>query len=124
MAEVGMRIGTLIVAASLSLTGGCAMLQESPHRAGASVTIEQEEEWRGAAAEEDAAAIDALPQIWSDALADARRAAFTRRLAAEGTLLAPAGGLPRAAPPPGAYLCRVLRLGTRTSGIRAWSESS
>lgn len=114
----------LILAALLSLTGGCATMGDAPRRAGATVTAEEEEAWRNAAAAEDAAAIDALPQIWADALADARRAGFARRLAAEGALLAPAGGLPRATPPPGAYLCRVVRLGARASGARAWSESS
>jgi hypothetical protein len=114
----------LIIAALLSLTGGCAMLQEPPRRAGVSVTVEEEEAWRGAAAEEDVAALDALPRIWAEALADARRAGFVRRVAVEGALLSPAASLPRAAPPPGAYLCRVVRLGSRAPGIRAWSESS
>ena len=118
-----MRISKLIMAASLLLTGGCAALQDAPRRAGASVIVEEGEPWRDAAADQDAAAIDALPQVWRDALADARRAGFVRRITAEGALLAPAGGLPRAAPPPGAYLCRVLRLGARQPGIRAWSES-
>jgi hypothetical protein len=113
----------LIIAASLSLTGGCSMLDDAPRRAGASVILEEGEAWRDAAAAEDAAAIDALPQIWSEALDEARRAGFARRVAAEGVLLASAGGLPRAAPPPGAYLCRVLRLGARGPGVRPWSES-
>src|SRR4051794_39482489 len=124
MQEFGMKTGKLMITAFLFLTGGCATSQDPPSRAGATVTVEEEEAWRGAAVEEDAAAIDALPQIWSEALADVRRAGIVRRAAAEGALLAPAIGLPRAAPPPGAYLCRVLRLGARTRATRAWSESS
>ena len=108
----------------LSLTAGCAMLQPPPNRAGVTVTVEDEEAWRGAAAQEDVAALDALPQIWAEALADARRAGFVRKVASEGALLSPAPGLPRATPPPGAYLCRVVRLGTRAPGIRPWSEGS
>ena len=114
----------LIIASLLSLTGGCAMMQDPPRRTGATVTVEEEEAWRSVAADEDVAVLDALPQTWGEALADARRAGFVRRVAAEGALLAPAGGLPRAAPPPGAYLCRVLRLGARGPAIRAWSESA
>jgi hypothetical protein len=114
----------LIIAALLSVTGGCAMLDDAPRRAGATVTGEEGDPWRNAAADEDAAALDALPQIWAEALADARRAGFVRRVAAEGALLVPSAGLPRAAPPPGAYLCRLLRLGARAPGMRAWSESA
>jgi hypothetical protein len=118
-----MRKGGLIAAVILCLTGGCAIDRDAPRRAGASVIFEEGEAWRDAAAGEDAAAIDALPQLWMAALDDARRAGFARRVAAEGALLAPAAGLARAAPPPGAYLCRLLRLGARAPGTRAWSES-
>src|SRR3954469_16860182 len=110
----------ILAAAALSLTGGWGMLNDVPRRAGASVVVEEAEPWRSAAAEEDAAAIDALPQLWREALDDARRAGFVRRVAADGPLLAPAG-LPRAAPPPGTYLCRVVRLGARAAGVRPWS---
>jgi hypothetical protein len=112
----------LIIAAFLSLTAGCAALGDAPRRAGASVTVEEAEPWRNAAADEDAAAIDALPQIWLEALGDARRMGFFHRVAAEGPLLDPAAGLPRAAPSPGAYLCRILRLGARAAGGRPLAE--
>ncbi|MDB5691361.1 MAG: hypothetical protein JWO81_424 [Alphaproteobacteria bacterium] len=119
-----MTTKALFLAAILSLAAGCAMIDgQTRPPTGASVTVEEEEAWRGAAAEEDAAALDALPGIWMEALADARRGGFARRVAEEGALLAPAMALPRAAPPPGAYLCRVLRLGARMPGIRPWSES-
>jgi hypothetical protein len=112
----------LIMAAFLSLTAGCATLGDAPQRAGASVTVEEAEPWRNAAADEDAAAIDALPQIWLEALGEARRMGFVRRVAAEGPLLDPVAGLPRAAPSPGAYFCRILRLGARAAGVRPWAE--
>ena len=114
----------LIAAAILLLPAGCANLLEPPHRPpGTSVTVEEPEAWRAAAEDEDAQAIDDLPRAWADALADTRRAGFLRRVAAEGPLLVPAAGLPRAAPAPGAYLCRMLRLGSRTPGSRPWTES-
>jgi hypothetical protein len=113
----------LITAAFLFLPTGCAMLSESPHAPpGASVTIEEAEPWRDAAAEGDAEALDALPQIWGEALADARRGGYFRRIAAEGALLVPVAALPRAAPAPGAYQCRIVQLGALRPGIRPWSE--
>jgi hypothetical protein len=114
----------LIMAAILFLPSGCATLLDPPHPPpGTSVTVEEAESWRAAAEGVDAQAIDALPQIWTEALADARRGGFLHRIAAEGALFAPDAALPRAAPPPGAYLCRVLRLGSRSPGVRPWSES-
>ena len=116
--------GKALILGSIALgLAGCASLSGEARPTGASVTVEEAEAWRGVAADEDAEAIDALPQIWMDALGDARRMGFSRRVVAEGPLLAPAAGLPRAAPPPGAYLCRILRLGARTPGVRPWSES-
>lgn len=114
----------LIAAAILFLPAGCANLLDPVHPPpGTSVTVEEAEPWRAAVAEEDAQALDALPQAWTDALADLRRAGFFRRVAAEGPLLTPAAGLPRATPAPGAYLCRMLRLGSTAPGVRPWSES-
>jgi hypothetical protein len=87
-----------------------------PHR----VTIEAAEAWRGEASASDAAMLDSLPSLWADSLGEARRAGFERRIAAEGALLDPAAGLARAAPPPGAYLCRMIRLGARGPAARPW----
>jgi uncharacterized protein DUF4893 len=118
-----MRGKALILVSIAFGLAGCASLSDEPRPAGASVTAEAAEAWRSVAAEEDADAIDGLPQIWTEALADARRMGFARRVAAEGPLLEPGAGLPRAAPPPGAYLCRMLRLGASGPGVRPWSES-
>jgi hypothetical protein len=113
-----------IMAALLFLPAGCATLLDPPRPPpGTSVTVEEADPWRGAAEAGDAQALDALPELWSEALADTRRSGLARRIAAEGALLAPEAALPRAAPPPGAYLCRVLRLGSRAPGVRPWSES-
>src|SRR5436305_3150645 len=112
-----------IVAATLFLTTGCTMLPDRPRPpAGTTVTVEEREAWRGVAAEEDEAALDGLPQIWGDALNDARRTGSFRHVTAEGPLLAPTSGLPRAAPAPGAYECRVVRLGTRAPSTRSLSD--
>jgi hypothetical protein len=113
----------LILAMAAFGMAGCASFSGDARPTGASVTVEEAEAWRSVAADEDAEAIDALPQIWMEALGEARRMGFARRVAAEGPLLEPAAGLPRAAPPPGAYLCRIVRLGAQAPGARPWSES-
>ena len=67
--------------------------------------------WRRIASAADADRIARLPQAWSSALADARAGGFGDELKVEGRLLDPAAGLPRPAPPPGSYSCRMVRLG-------------
>ncbi len=91
--------------------------------AGASVTLEEPEAWREVASVESQAAIDGLAARWSEALDEARRGGFRRSLAAEGALLDPAERLPRAAPAPGSYRCRLLRIGLGAPRSRAYSVS-
>lgn len=84
-----------------------------------SVTVKEVEPWRKVASARDAAALDALAAGWERALAASRSAGLTRRLAAEGALLAQGAGLARAAPTPGTYRCRYVRL-----GARKWTASA
>jgi hypothetical protein len=84
------------------------------------VLVEEVEAWRQAATPAGLAAIDGIDQRWAAALADARRRGATRTINAEAPLLDPTGALPRAAPAPGAYRCRLLRVappGTRIRGL-------
>lgn len=84
--------------------------------------VEEPEAWRVAASEEDAQALEALPATWTAALGNAR-ARYGRAIANEGDLLRPDAGESRAAPPPGPYRCRAIRLGSRTPRARPWSVS-
>ncbi len=85
----------------------------------ASVTVEEAEPWRRVASARDAAALDAVAAAWDRALAASRAAGLGRRVAAEGILLVRGAGLPRAAPAPGPYRCRYVRL-----GARKWTASA
>src|SRR5258706_34701 len=58
----------------------------------------------------DRARLDRIPDAWAGALAAAREAGFSREIGREGSLLAP-DALARAAPSPGPYRCRIIRLG-------------
>jgi hypothetical protein len=113
----------LILAAAAAL-GGCQTLAPPPPgEAGASATLEEPEAWRSVATSSDAASIEGLAGDWA-AVRDALRAArLARRAEAEGPLLDPAAGLPRAAPAPGPYSCRLMRLGGAASISRPWRET-
>ena len=54
-----------------------------------------------------------LPEAWSTALAQARRAGHDADLAALGALADPGAALPHAAPPLGRYRCRTIKLGAQ-----------
>lgn len=69
------------------------------------------EDWRALVRAEDRDRLARLGAAWEEGLARARAAGFGSRLRAEGALLEPGAALPRAAPPPGSYRCRVVRLG-------------
>jgi len=91
----------LLFAASL---GGCAALDR---RAGAapraSVSAEPSEPWRQAATPADERLLDGLASRWLALTGMAPRGRGA-------SLLDPASAQPRAAPPPGAYLCRFVPL--------------
>jgi hypothetical protein len=93
---------------------GCQTLPpQTPVAARPRVVVEEAEAWRNVASPRDAAALDGLPDRWRQALAAGRTANLSRRIAAEGELLAPDARLARAAPAPGSYRCRYVRPGGR-----------
>lgn len=98
----------------LAATAACQTSRpDGPAAAGPRVVVEEVEAWRSIASERDASALDGLPGRWRQALAAGRAANLSRRIAAEGELLAPDSRLARAAPAPGSYRCRYVRPGGR-----------
>lgn len=93
------------------LLPGCAALEPDSGQGIALAEPAQRPGWAGIAEAEDRQRLDRLEQAWASALADLRAARLTARVAAEGELLAAGAALPRPAPPPGSYRCRLLRLG-------------
>ena len=75
------------------------------------VTVETGDPWRNVATLKDEQSLGQLRPRWADALAQARKAGFVRSIAREATLLDPAAALPRPAPSPGAYTCRLVTIG-------------
>ena len=66
--------------------------------------------WRGIATDADKSRIARLGLAWQEALQEARRVS-AREVDAEGPLLGPRAALPRPAPTPGSYYCRLIKLG-------------
>jgi hypothetical protein len=103
----------LAAAAALFLTG-CQAAGGPPRPAGLVETVS--EPWRNVATATDLDRLERIDSAWQEALAEARRGGFARQIAAEGALLDPQAALPRAAPTPGSYRCRVIKLGTPGRG--------
>jgi hypothetical protein len=79
------------------------------------------EAWMRLATSADESRIQRIGLAWDSALEDTRKG-FAREVAAEGELLKPIAALPRPAPTPGSYYCRLIKLGKTTSKARAFEK--
>jgi hypothetical protein len=98
------------------LTLGIAACTTTPERRSsvvASVVAEprtKADVWKEIATDADEQRLARLGLAWQEALQDAQRG-FGREIAAEGALLRARAALPRPAPTPGSYNCRLIKLG-------------
>jgi hypothetical protein len=112
------RFGRLIFIAGLAFVAGCQQATRqglAPAQAPGSVVIEAEESWRGTAVARDTALTEEMPPLFARLAAAHPR---TRGAAGDADLLSPNLRLPRAAPAPGAYRCRFVRLGAPQARAR------
>ena len=98
-----------------AVAAGCASLAPKTDevRPGATVVVEpplKSETWMRIATAADESRIARIGLAWQSALADARRG-FAAEIRSEGALLEPRAALPRPAPTPGSYNCRLIKLG-------------
>lgn len=109
----------LMVAAPLC---GCMAISGPAPDAAPLVTVEADPDaaWRSYASQADSDRIGRLDEAWRQGLATARRADFVTAVEREGELLDPAAGLPRPAPTPGSYQCRLVKLGAAKAGDPAF----
>jgi len=77
--------------------------------------------WQGIATEADQNRISRLGLAWQEALQEAGRSNL-KELEAEGPLLRPRAALPRPAPTPGSYYCRLIKLGRTTDKAPAFEK--
>ena len=94
---------------------GCGSVKPraAEYRPAASVLAEpplKSEAWMEIATAADESRLARIGLAWQSALADARRR-HGGEIAREGALLEPRAALPRPAPTPGSYNCRLIKLG-------------
>lgn len=111
---------TFGLAAAIAMAGCAArttpVASATPASGGAVEMLPEDKvptDWHSVIKPDDQTRIERTTEAWTDALAEARAAGFGKQIASEAELLDPAVALPRAAPPPGPYLCRVIKLGSQ-----------
>ncbi len=77
------------------------------------------EAWMAIASAADVQRLNNVTGAWAAGLKDARDANFVSAVREEGTLLKTDAALPRPAPTPGSYNCRLVRLGSTGKGTPA-----
>jgi hypothetical protein len=77
--------------------------------------------WKAIASPADQDRILRLGLAWQEALDEAKKS-NPSDVRAEGKLLLPRGGLPRPAPTPGSYNCRMIAMGKATSKGKAFES--
>ena len=77
--------------------------------------------WTEIATDADEQRLARLGLAWQEALQEAQRG-FAREIEQEGALLRPRAPLPRPAPTPGSYNCRLIKLGRATARAVAFER--
>jgi Domain of unknown function (DUF4893) len=115
------RSGALV---GLAIVAGCQTKPKLPP--GVHPTVEvgaplKADMWKAVATAADKDRLDRLGLAWQSALVDAkkRNAGDVRR---EGSLLLPRAALPRPAPTPGSYNCRLIKLGKAKAAGKAFES--
>ena len=107
------RTGVATLAATVLLAlAGCTTGGEA-ERPRPLITAEPQTKadvWQGIATDADESRISRLGLAWQEALQEARQVS-EQEVDAEGALLRPRAALPRPAPTPGSYYCRLIKHG-------------
>lgn len=108
----GLRLRAAAAIAVALLAAGCATKPKPPP---GTPTVEvsaplKSDVWKHVATEADQDRIARLGLAWQQGLGDAREI-FGDEIRREGALLRPRAALPRPAPTPGSYNCRLIKLG-------------
>ena len=107
----------MAMAAALGLIAGCQTKPKLPPGVTASVEGSaplKAEGWKAVATDADESRLGRLGLAWQEALAEANKS-NPNDVRKEGKLLLPRGSLPRPAPTPGSYNCRLIKLGKATA---------
>ena len=115
-------LGAALLAAAL--LSGCETKPKLPPGVHPSVEVGpplKSEAWKSVATAADQDRIARLGLAWQDALTDAKKT-NAADIRSEGKLLMPRTALPRPAPTPGSYNCRLIALGKATAKSKAFES--
>jgi hypothetical protein len=115
------RIAALI---ALALLGGCETKPKLPPGVRPVVEVEpplKSNAWKQVATQADEDRLARIESAWQQALTEAGKS-FGAELRKEGELLKPRSALPRPAPTPGSYNCRLIKLGQASPKTRAYES--
>jgi len=110
--------------AALVLIAGCTTKPKRPPGTTPSVVVGapvKSDAWKAVATAADEDRIARLGLAWQEALADVRKTNPVD-LRREGRLLLPRASLPRPAPTPGSYNCRLIKLGKATAKSKPYES--
>ena len=113
---------TMAVIALLVLSTGCAIKPKPPPGMKPSVEVGpplKADVWKAVATAADEDRLERMGLAWQEALADAKKG-YSDDIRREGPLLRPRAALPRPAPTPGSYNCRLIKLGKATAKSKAY----
>jgi hypothetical protein len=108
----------ILAVSALALLAGCETKPrgDRPRPVVSVAPPSKEETWMRIASSGDARRLANITGAWAAGLADARKAGFVTAVRDEGALLRTDAALPRPAPTPGSYNCRLIRLGSTGKG--------
>lgn len=115
---------SIMAMSALGLLAGCETLTRDD-RPRPVVSIEgpsKADAWMPIASGADKQRLANVTGAWAAGLADTRKAGFTSAIRDEGVLLRTNAALPRPAPTPGSYNCRLVRLGSTGKGKPAFEK--
>src|SRR5689334_17538712 len=113
------RIAALI---GIVLLAGCETKPKLPPGARPVIEVEpplKSNAWKPLATQADEDRLARIDSAWQQALTEAAKS-FGAEIRKEGELLKPRAALPRPAPTPGSYNCRLIKLGQSSPKTRAY----
>jgi hypothetical protein len=124
VARFGSLIVTSVALLAIASLSACATKPKLPPGAHPSVEVGpplKSDAWKAVATDADEDRLARLGLAWQEALADARKT-DPGEVAKERKLLLPRAALPRPAPTPGSYNCRLIKLGKATAKAKAFES--
>jgi hypothetical protein len=121
---VNNRARSAALLAVLLLAAGCETKPKLPPGTRPVVEVEpplKSEAWKKLATAADQDRLARLDSAWQQALTEAGKS-FGTDIRKEGVLLKPRAALPRPAPTPGSYNCRLIKLGQASPKTRAYES--